>query len=179
MNAQDAGTAAEARAQAAHECVVTLRALDAALAHPAIAALRVHAALCDRAAGVYGGLHAVVAHLLHSLCAAFAPSLFQELLAFHALDVKTGAELPARTKATFLALVTANDQFGDAAHEPSTLQLLVLQEVLETGYSKADMALAVLFKEVTAVRFRAALERILQVRRLLHLQMRSDQMSRL
>jgi hypothetical protein len=106
-------------------------------------------------------IHNVVDQLIQRLCCAFDADLFAEVLALHVLDVKTGADLPSRAKSTFSMLVTANDQFADEEHDISLLQMIVIQEILGS-YKKADMTLTALFREIPLVKFRGALERIMQ-----------------
>jgi trimeric autotransporter adhesin len=163
LAAQDDSRGAMKQARAAHAAVLALHALGAGLARPPLRALALHATLAAQLGELRRALGRGVSQLVERLCCAFDAKLFDAVLALHVVDAHAGAELPARLRGAFALLVTANDQFSDdAAHEPSLLQKVVVQDILLGSYNKADIAPAALFKAIPRVNFRAALEEILQ-----------------
>ena len=162
--AGDAAGGAMQQARTAHAAVLMLQDVAAHLTQAPMCTLRLRPSMQAQHLALQRGLERTVGHLLHRVCCTFDAELFDAIVALHVVDFEAGAELATRVRHTFALLVTANDQYadGDEQHEPSLLQKLVVQDVLLGTYNKADIALAALFKEVPTVKFRAALETVLQ-----------------
>jgi ribosomal protein L17 len=146
------------RAQA---LLLALEELSSHLHTSSMAPLKLQSAMLARCQAIQRDLRGIVAAMLLRVCCSFDAISFEQVLSLHVMDKRAGADLPASIRQTFASLVTSTDSSATHSADVSLLQKLIMQEIL-TSYSKGDVGLTVLCRELPRTKLRSALELIMQ-----------------
>jgi hypothetical protein len=146
------------RAQAT---VLALEELSSYLRRSSMAPLKLQRGMLERCQALQLDLRGIVTGMLQRLCCSFDVAFFGQVLSLHVLDTRNGANLPMSIRQMFGSLVTSTDSSANDSAEVSLLQKVIVDEIL-TSYSKGDVGLTTLFREVPRTKLCSALELILQ-----------------